>query len=290
MLTRLFGEFPKYETFKYWFLPINTSPDSWLVVNKENQEPIGQADVHLVALSPEHEELITEVSAEFERFQQRPEFLIYYPVDGVEVVEDMVLTDEYNKKLITVSMIKAARAGKDPDSSVKAALSCVDWLLSTDFYVAPASTQYHDSEPSGLLKHSLRVLNHIIRLRNDAAFNSVNIESAVLVALVHDWCKIGLYEKYMRNVKNEETGKWEQVPSYRHNQKGLPLGHGASSMFFASKFFRLSSEEAVAIRWHMGEYNVASNESSELHLANEAFPLVFLIQFADRLAITKYAN
>ena len=61
-------------------------------------------------------------------------------------------------------------------------------------------------------------------------------------------------------------------------------------MFFSSKFFRLSSEEAVAIRWHMGEYNVASNESSELHLANEAFPLVFLIQFADRLAITKYAN
>ena len=54
------------------------------------------------------------------------------------------------------------------------------------------------------------------------------------------------------------------------------------------KFFKLSQEEALAIRWHMGEYNVADNEMNELHYANENYPLVFLLQFADRLSITNY--
>ena len=66
------------------------------------------------------------------------------------------------------------------------------------------------------------------------------------------------------------------------------LGHGVSSMFLASRFFKLSVEEAAAIRWHMGDYNVADNEMNDLHQANETYPMVQLLQFADRLSRVKY--
>lgn len=41
---------------------------------------------------------------------------------------------------------------------------CLKWLSNTDFYIAPASTVYHDSEPCGLLKHTLRVVDKMIEL------------------------------------------------------------------------------------------------------------------------------
>ena len=291
MLEELFNSgIPEYASFSVWFLPINNNARAWMIVDKETGDPVGELAGDVIALTPDSIHGIELIYEEFDKFKDRPEYYLTDTVEDLNMLDQESLQLIYEQKLITVAMIKAARARKDPDTCIKAAESCIQWLRSTDFYSAPASTQYHDSEPSGLLKHSLRVFNHIVRLKYDKSFESVNVESSVLVALVHDWCKIGLYEMYMRNVKNDTTGKWEQVPSYKHNQKGLPLGHGVSSMFFASKFFKLTSEEAAAIRWHMGEYNVAPNECSELHLANESFPLVFLIQFADRLSITKYAN
>ena len=63
---------------------------------------------------------------------------------------------------------------------------------------------------------------------------------------------------------------------------------GMQELYKAMKVFKLNDEEAAAIRWHMGEYNVASNEVNELHAANERYPLVQMLQFADRLSIVKY--
>ena len=106
--------------------------------------------------------------------------------------------------------------------------------------------------------------------------------------MTHDWCKIGLYSTYQRNVKSETTGKWEQVTAYRREEPTIPLGHGVESLYKTIKAFKITDEEATAIRWHMGEYNVASNEVNELHAANERYPLVQMLQFADRLSIVKY--
>lgn len=289
---------PCYNVFTYWFYPVAETPNMWSVIAKnEPSIEIGTVDDKLtpnsfpeIMLSEGHSDKLDEISIQFKLFTQRPEYVVRRPVASINILDQASLIEEYEVRLVGIIFNRVINAGKNPDDNISSAMHCIDWLRSTDFYNAPGSTQYHDSEPSGLLKHSLRVFNHIIRLRNDEAFQSVSVYSAALVALTHDWCKIGLYELYMRNVKNDETGKWEQVPSYRHNQKGIPLGHGVTSMFLVSKFFKLSSAEALALRWHMGEYNVAHNEQNDLHLANETTPLVFLVQFADRLAIAKYAN
>lgn len=168
--------------------------------------------------------------------------------------------------------------------------SSLTWLKKTDFYTCPASTKYHDSDECGLLRHTLKVYNNIIDLFNVKKFSNVNLASATLVALVHDWCKIGLYKTYQKNVKDDKTGQWHKEFAYTVDYDNLvvPLGHGTTSMFFAVRMFRATIEEALALRWHMGEYNVADNEMNELHSANERYPLVQMLQFADRLSIVQY--
>lgn len=169
---------------------------------------------------------------------------------------------------------------------------CLDWLGHTDFFTAPASTKYHDDFEHGLLMHSIRVYNNVIDLLRTNHFSrSHNLREqydALLCALVHDWCKIGLYDKYLKNVKNEETGRWEQQTAYRHKDAAVLLGHGTTSMFMASKFFKLSIAQACAIRWHMGAYQVSDPIKNDLFRANETIPMNYLIQFADQMSIVHF--
>ncbi len=202
------------------------------------------------------------------------------------------LIDEYESLLAELIIIKHKEAYPDSDTFLPKRLErAFNWLRSTDFYKAPASTIYHGSFEGGLLIHSLEVYNNILTLRTLPQFNDCSVASAALIALVHDWCKIDLYESYEKNVKNEETGQWEKQKAFRHNQKGVPLGHGTSSMFLAQRIFNnMSIDELLAIRWHMSSWYVSDSEKNELQLANENYPLVHLLQFADQLSITQYAN
>lgn len=70
------------------------------------------------------------------------------------------------------------------------------------------------------------------------------------MSLLHDVCKIGCYKPSTRNVKGED-GKWTKVPTYQYEDP-LPYGHGEKSVYVVNGFVRLTREEAMAIRWHMG--------------------------------------
>lgn len=176
------------------------------------------------------------------------------------------------------------------DSGVTYAARCINWLRSTDFYNSPASTRFHEAIPNGLLLHTLKVLNQVYQLMSLPAFSSVKLHEAAIVALAHDWCKIGTYESYMKNVKDESTGVWNKVPAYKHKDTSIPFGHGVSSMYIAQRFVYMNMQQALAIRWHMGRWYVSDSEMNDLQNANENYPLVHLLQFADQLAITNYAN
>lgn len=198
---------------------------------------------------------------------------------------------EYVKELY-VKLIEESlqlRNNIDDETNNNYIQKILDWIESTDFYEAPASTIYHESFKHGLLYHTLTVYNCMIDLIQINKFkDNIDIGSATLCCLIHDWCKINLYKPSKRNVKNEETGRWEQVDSYKRNNFEHPFGHGASSMFMAMKLFKLTEEEALAIRWHMGMFNVSSNEVNEYQQACEDYPLVHLLQFADQLSIVNY--
>lgn len=218
----------------------------------------------------------------------RPEMLLYIPAPNFTNSEDVI--DYYEKLLFASTMVIAEDSGKDPDTVIGSVFKCLDWLRTTDFYTCPASTNYHDNFVGGLVLHTVKVAIKCMELCKIPTFGTkVDFAKAIRACLVHDWCKIGLYESFNRNVKDEATDSWDTVASYKYKKnRSVCLGHGASSMFIASKFFKLSYEEALAIRWHMGEYNVADSEMPEFSQACRQYPMVYLLQFADRLSCVDY--
>lgn len=161
----------------------------------------------------------------------------------------------------------------------KGVLSFLDWLETTDFFVAPASTRFHGAYEGGLLEHSLNVYDELLPY--------TNLQTAAICGLLHDVCKINVYHKSFRNVKNEETGKWEKVPCYTKKDP-FPYGHGEKSVYLITKFFPLTDQEAMAIRFHMGFTDSIARDS--LSYVSEAFaydPLVYEVHAADMRASLK---
>lgn len=279
---------PSFRLFKYWFSrewsddPLN---NIFNVLDRNTGELL-YSNIDFDHYDPKV--YTEEVYSDFELYKTRPEYQIGLPVDLSDKTKDNLVMI-YESLITGINMIRRFKHKQDPDDITRTIQTC-NWLESGDFYSAPASTRFHDAYESGLLLHTLNVYNECCKLWHLDKFNSVNCDSFALVTLVHDWCKIGLYESYMRNVKDESTGTWNQVKSYKWSDKGpaFPFGHGATSMFLVSRFFSLTVEESLAIRWHMGWCNVADNESSDLQSANERYPLVHLVQFADQLSIVSY--
>ncbi len=161
----------------------------------------------------------------------------------------------------------------------------VNWLKSSDYFTAPASTKYHLSCEGGLAKHSLNVLSRLIReVINE--FGSVekspySMETLALVGLMHDLCKVGFYKASTRNVKNEATGQWEKVPFYIIEDE-LPIHHGPKSQYILRSFIELEREESIAIMSHMGGFD-SSVKGGDNTISNALgkYTLATLLHVAD---------
>ena len=156
----------------------------------------------------------------------------------------------------------------------------------SDFFTAPASARYHLACEGGLCEHSLNVyhclVDYLQRERVQELYGlEYSEESVAVVALLHDLCKANFYKKGTRNVKNDETGKWEKVPSYSVEDM-FPYGHGEKSVFLIERFMKLKVEEAVAIRWHMGGFDDAVRGGSfAMSGAFEKYPLAVKLHISD---------
>lgn len=137
------------------------------------------------------------------------------------------------------------------------AVELLAWLETTDFFKAPASTKYHGAYPGGLVEHSLNVCRELMSSLSAEA----STESRAVCALLHDVCKAGVYHPETKRRKNQETGAWEDYQGYTYRDP-FPLGHGEKSVYLISRFIRLTGEEALAIRWHMGPYDDAARGGS----------------------------
>ena len=155
----------------------------------------------------------------------------------------------------------------------------VSWLNTTDFFIAPSSHCYHGAEPGGLCQHSLAVYRRLKAKQEDE-----DDETIAIAALFHDLCKVNFYKPGFRNVKNEDTGKWERVPSYTIEDQ-WPAGHGEKSVFILMALMPLTDDEIMAIRWHMsGFYASNPGESSAIALAMSKYKLVLKLQESDQEA------
>ena len=159
----------------------------------------------------------------------------------------------------------------------------ISWLVSTDFFEAPASTKFHLAEPGGLCKHSLNVYKRLYKICvNEFGEENINKESIAIIALFHDVCKACYYKTEMRNVK--ENGEWVQKPYYTIDDL-LPYGHGEKSVYIINGYMRLTREEALAINWHMGGFDkrVQGGDQS-FSIAYYKYKLCTLMHLADVMA------
>ena len=104
----------------------------------------------------------------------------------------------------------------------------LEWLKSTDFFTAPASTRFHGAYPGGLVKHSLNVYYALLGNFNLRGLYSPQTQA--IVALLHDVCKANYY-----------AGEY---PDYTVKDQ-MPMGHGEKSVYLVMKHMELTDDEAL---------------------------------------------
>lgn len=158
-----------------------------------------------------------------------------------------------------------------------------EWLLNTDIESAPASTRFHEPWTGGLMEHSVKVFDELIRLLKAYPELKITAETAAIITLLHDVCKVNCYKIEYRNRKNE-YGQWEKYPVYTFNEDFAFGGHGSKSVYLIQKFMKLTDQEAVAINCHMG----VENGNWAVNDAFRAYPLAFLLHTADMASTIKF--
>ena len=160
----------------------------------------------------------------------------------------------------------------------------LEYLLSTssDFFTAPASARFHSSYEGGLVDHSINVYECLSSYLESSRVQDLfgfqySKENIAIVSLLHDLCKINVYKKGFRNVK-DERGAWQRVDTFEYDDR-MPYGHGEKSVYIISGYMKLTREEAFAIRYHMG-YS-STEDARNVSLAFEMFPLAFALSTAD---------
>lgn len=199
------------------------------------------------------------------------------------------------KEKILSLLSKVKREGMD---------KLIDYLETSDFFDAPASTKFHSSVPGGLAKHSYNVYECLSRKAAEPfwkeALKEPSEETIILVSILHDLCKTNFYKQDWKNQKTYDPQKvaaaaphqikhdtaghfiWETVPTYVVEDK-IPYGHGEKSVMMIEQYIKLLPEEKYAIRWHMG-YSEPTSNWGYLNLAFDMFPLVLALHEADQEA------
>lgn len=169
----------------------------------------------------------------------------------------------------------------------------IEDLEGAGFFTAPASVRNHYSFEGGLLEHSLNVYDaamavreSLIKLRPELE-EKLPLDSIAICTLLHDVCKTDIYKKVVRQRKNE-IGVYEKYDEYGIDFSHFPVGHGEKSVIMLLRSgLDLEDNEILAIRWHMGPWEVDQSnreQDGNYRQASANTPLVSLINAADSLA------
>lgn len=166
-------------------------------------------------------------------------------------------------------------------------------LESLGFFEAPASSTQHLNTEGGLLQHSLNVCKCALMLREQMALCDESIvkevpeDRVIIASLLHDVCKSDIY---VRSAVKRKTsiGTWESTEGYKITYNNFPMGHGEKSVIMLMGMgLAMYDDEMLAIRWHMGAWDLPmhSYESvKNIDTARKLYPLCVIVQCADSLA------
>lgn len=146
----------------------------------------------------------------------------------------------------------------------------IDTLKEKGFFTAPASIHHHGAYSGALFDHSLAVANTLLSLTKRLELKWQDGRSPLIVGMFHDLCKMDNYHK-------TENEAWE------YNNATLLPGHGDKSVMMLQQYMRLTEEEMLCIRWHMGAFDDKENWNSYGRAVTN-FPNVLYTHTADMIA------
>ncbi len=157
------------------------------------------------------------------------------------------------------------------------AKSLLDRMERNGFFSAPASRKKHGNYPGGLAEHSVNVFKRLLRLTDEEEKRrQYDLETIAICGLLHDLCKTDAYI----NIPAPE-GDAEQ---YEHT-RSFPAGHGEKSVIMILQYMKLTKEEILTIRWHMGAYDYdARGGGYNLDSAFGQSRLAVMLHLADMMA------
>lgn len=178
-------------------------------------------------------------------------FLQYLEIPGgVEQVE--------LRTIVETALLRTGKEGVD---------KLIKYLATSDFYTAPASTRFHGNYAGALAEHSINVAALFLEKNRQLQLGFPD-STCLLAALCHDLCKVNFYAVEYKNQKvYDERGSksdakgrfdWQTVPCFVV-EDSFPCGHGEKSVIMLQNFLRLTQDEILLIRWHMGPF-AAANE------------------------------
>ena len=189
------------------------------------------------------------------------------------------------------------------------------FLSKEDYFDAPSSTMFHGNYPGGLAEHSWNVTDLLFKKQELFAM-CYDYDTLAICGLFHDLCKINFYKliaddptppqiKYLRSLCNNKlpvvagklhkgyvsklidhlVNKTEEPPVYTIGEYKVddqfPIGHGEKSVILLQKYIHLEPEEIMAIRFHMGAWDISEYAKKAYNKAVELSPLVTMLMTSD---------
>ncbi len=169
----------------------------------------------------------------------------------------------------------------------------LEFVINTDFFISPASSNpnHHGAFWGGLYEHSKRTF-FILKKMNEILPEEKRYsdETLFICGFFHDIAKADTYH-VIKKWRKDENNKWEQYDGWEVKDS-FPCGHGTKSIILINKYFPLTEEEMLAIRYHMGSYMETDNYSAYImNNARKITPLVYMVHSSDVLEIdTQFAD
>lgn len=157
------------------------------------------------------------------------------------------------------------------------------FLVSSDYFSAPASRGHHLNVPGGLAVHHWGVFRGFLDIYRSIC-PDVGMDAIRVCALTHDLCKVNFFkitkDAFLANSRPEITIVDQE-----------PLGHGEKSVIVLQRYIKLTTDEALAIRWHMGAWDAAGDTARRcLNLALDRCALLRGLMLADQMATFKESH
>jgi hypothetical protein len=162
----------------------------------------------------------------------------------------------------------------------------IDWLKENGFFTAPASRNHHGNYEGGLFDHSYAVAEQLKQLTKVNRLKWEHPRSPLVVGMFHDLCKIDTYTIAVDNPGVEMFGSEVKGRTYviEYNDDDLLLdGHGDKSVMYLAQHMKLTPEEVMCIRWHMGAFDEKHNWKYYT-AAVKKYPNVLWTHTADMIA------